>query len=75
MTVPATDLDHRQQHAVVPRTDIAIVVFDLQEHVSIDCREPTLAEALDMYERWFRVTHVAISDLGTAYNTVETENL
>lgn len=35
--------------------DVAVVLFDIQSHVSIDGREPSLAEAKQLYSRWFGV--------------------
>ena len=34
-------------------TDVAVVLFDIQSHVSIDGHEPSLDEAKRLYLRWF----------------------
>ena len=48
-TRPVADLRDYQS------TGIAVTLFDIRRHVSINGREPNALEAKRLYMRWFRV--------------------
>ena len=46
----AIDDTHHYNHL-----DVAVVLFDIQRHISINGNEPSLDEAKALYHRWFLV--------------------